>query len=118
MAVEWTTHTIVLTYLRGVSIGSLTQAEIESFIEQAEGYYKGRLKIPSTFTFNAAKKQHLILRHLVNLDVALTMIGSVLQSFNTLAEAGKAADILIDKYKQVYGDLIKDHILLDAIQEA
>jgi hypothetical protein len=116
MTVEWTTHTIVLTYLKGAG-SSLAQAEIEAFIEMAEGYYKGKFKIPSTFTFNSAKKEHLALRELVNLDVALTMIGSVLQSFSTLQEAGTAADIYIDKYRQIYGDFTKDHSLLDRILE-
>ena len=116
MAVEWTTHTIVLTYIRGPATGSLTQAEIEAFIEQAEGYYKAKF-FKSTFTFVAAKKEHLALRELVNLHVAMTIISSVLASFQTLAEAGKTLDVYYDKYKQLYGDFTKDHSMLDRILE-
>jgi hypothetical protein len=116
MAVEWTTHTIVLTYIKGAGT-SLSQAEIEAMIEQTEGYFKVLLKLPTTFTFSASNKYHLLLRDIVTLRVALRIIASTLQSFYTLQEAGMAADILIDQYKEAYAELRKSYSAQDFIIE-
>jgi len=96
--VEWSTSTIVTTYLKG-SGTSLTAAEIDDMIEQAEAFVKVVLKIPTTFTFDSGNGRHLYLRDLVTTQVARRVIASTPQSHNTLAQAQLTLDVLEEEYQ-------------------
>lgn len=100
MAVEWTTATIVKANIKGTDVNQMTVAQIEELIEQSEGFMKVILKIPSTFTFNATKKPHLMLRDIVTCRVARRVIAAMSMSFLTLEQAAMAADILEKDYTE------------------
>jgi len=91
--VEWSTSTIVTTYLKG-SGTSLTAGEIDDMIEQTEAFVKVILKIPTTFTFDSGNARHLLLRDVVTTQVARRVVASTPQSHNTLAQAALTLDVL------------------------
>jgi len=94
--VTWTDATIVKTYLKGAGT-SLSNDEIDDMIEENEAYLKTRLKIPSTFTFDATTyPTHLTLRHLANLSTVMDIIASTNLCFLTLEHAALAANIYVD----------------------
>ena len=74
----------------------MSDANIVLVMENIEGWAKAMLKIPSTFTFDAAKIPHKTLRYLVNVKTALVVMTPM--SFNTLEECALVADILHDEY--------------------
>lgn len=95
MAQEWGVEAEVRAMLDGNT--GMSSANIVLVMENVEGWAKTLLKIPSTFTFDANKKPHKILRQLVNLKTALLCLTPT--SFNTIEQAGLKGDILYDEYK-------------------
>jgi len=117
MAVEFTTATIVRSFLKGAGT-SLTDAEIEEHIEQVEGHLKVILRIPSTFTFSSANKLHKSLRMAVSAKTAMIAIASTSQSFNTLEQAALALDVLDTIYTESIYDFKfnpgnRDYVILN-----
>lgn len=106
MATKYTTNTLVLQMLKGAGT-SMTTSEIDEIINMCEAYFDTILKIPSTFTFNAASRGHQILRLAVTLKAAMLVIASTPQSYNTLDQAGLALDLLYSEYTDV-SKMLKD----------
>ena len=100
MAVEWTTATIVRQSLKGAGT-SLTDAEIENFIEQNEGFMETVLKIPASFAYNSALKPHRFLQKLVTVMTAIDVLASTPQSFNTFTSIDAASKILVYQYENM-----------------
>src|SRR3990167_8305336 len=95
MAVTWTDSTRGKTRIKSGT--SMTSSEIDDLIEQNEGLIIDRMKIPSSFIFDAAKKEHLILRKAVEAMTVLLVIASTPMSFQTLESAYMAANITKDE---------------------
>ena len=100
--VKWTTHTIVLQYLKGCGT-SLTQGEIENFITMNEGVIEAMFKIPRSFVFDSLStfKPPFAVRQLVTLLSALDVIASTPQSFNSFTAIDATTQVLVAKWNEV-----------------
>jgi hypothetical protein len=93
MAGVYTTNALVTSQLKGATL-TVTTAEIDEFINQAEGYFQAILKIPSTFTFTSTKLGHQILRIAVTSLAAMMVLAAEPGCYNSTDQASLSADIL------------------------
>jgi hypothetical protein len=99
MTTTYCTNAQVLAALKGFGT-NLTAAEIDDMINQCEGILQVRLRIPSTFTFAAAKIPHLALRDTCIAMVCLRILAATPQSCNTLDEVTTSMDVHAYNYEQ------------------
>ena len=98
----WTDVTLVRRLVKQGS-GALSDVEINQMCDNAEGYLKAAYKITSTFSFDATKRAHLILRDAATRRAAMDVIASTLTlSIRTLNEA----TTMLDVYRDLYNDCI------------
>lgn len=96
--VKYTTATIVRSLIDNAG-SPLSDAEIEEFITQCEGWADVLLRIDNdTFTFDSTEPRHLALRNLVSLKAAIMVVASTPLSHQTLLQAGMTLNVLHDQY--------------------
>lgn len=100
MAVEWTTAQIVRDQLTFFTTSSVSDAIIQEFIEQWEGYAES-IYAMDDIAFDSTKKRHKLIRMLVTKNVAKDLLIAAMASAETLDQIGMAADILSDQIAQI-----------------
>ena len=88
---------------------SLTDNDIDEFIEEAEGIIDAVLGRSFVSTFDAAK--HKILRAGANKWAALCSLGFNPSGFTSSQEAGQIADILWDEFQFILEILERDPVV-------
>lgn len=114
MTTIFTTNAIVLDRL-GNGNTSLTTAEIDEIINQHEAEIITRLKIPSTFTFDAATRSHQVLRLYVTAASALSVLAATPLSWHGLEYLHTTMNQLKDE-KYAARDLLDDQDFFNFIE--
>jgi hypothetical protein len=104
MGATWTDTTVVKQLIKSGT--PLTDAEINGWVDVIEGYYKLKLKIPDTFTFNTANKEQLLLRSAATLRTALMILSSQVDLSHRTIESAYY------NYNGLYTQLVETDALL------
>lgn len=116
MAVAWGTAANVKVLLDNMT--GKTNTQIEQIIEQCEGFFKAILKIPDTFTFDSAEKEHLLLRTAVESRAAILSL--TIASHNSIEEVHVMYDMLYEMYTDAKKFLVdpQNRGVWDYVEEA
>ncbi len=113
MAVTWTSETIVKSRFTSAGTTGLTSAQIEEFINEAEGFFTTLMKSYGNFgigggSFDATK--HAILRRAATSYAVLCCITSAIISFQSMEQMYTIGDLAIAEFNACVSDLTKKDI--------